>query len=116
MKKIKVVPNPYICTNEMEPSVMNLNFNQRRRIMFTNVPAKCTIKIYTISGVLVDEIKVNHSAENSGAIYSDSADNGSAVWDVLTKEGLEVAAGYYLYRVKSDITGDEKIGKFAIIK
>lgn len=116
MDRIKVVPNPYICTNLMEPSVMNTNFNQRRRIMFTHVPAKCTIKIFTLSGILIDEIKVDHSVENSDEIYHDDNDNGTAVWDVLTCEGLEVAAGYYLYHVKSDITGDEKIGKFAIIK
>ncbi|MBN2281021.1 MAG: hypothetical protein JXQ65_10610 [Candidatus Marinimicrobia bacterium] len=116
LNKIKVVPNPYICTNEMEPSVMNLNFNQRRRIIFTNVPAQCTIKIFTLSGLLVDELKVDHSAANSDAIYSDYDDNGTAIWDVLTHEGLEVAAGYYIYQVKSNITGDEKIGKFAIIK
>ncbi len=116
MDDIKVVPNPYICTNRAEPSVMNRNFNQRRKIQFTNVPAQCTIQIFTISGVLVDEIKVDHSTENSTQIYTDSERNGNAEWDVLSREGLEVAAGYYLYHVKSEKTGDVKIGKFAIIK
>lgn len=116
MDQIKVVPNPYICTNELEPSVMNTNFNQRRRILFTNVPAKCNIKIFSITGVLVDEIKVNHSKANATELSPDSEANGVAIWDVKTREGLEVAAGYYLYRVESQITGDEKVGKFAIIK
>ncbi len=116
MKDIKVVPNPYISTNRAEPSVMNRNFNQRRRIQFTNIPAQCTIKIFTLSGILVDKIKVDHRSANSDEIYSDSERNGNAVWDVLTREGLEVAAGYYLYHVKSEKTGDVKIGKFAIIK
>jgi hypothetical protein len=31
-------------------------------------------------------------------------------------EGLEVAAGMYFYHVKSSVSGDEKMGKFAIIK
>ena len=37
-------------------------------------------------------------------------------WDMLTKEDLEIAAGYYIYHVKSKVTGKEKLGKFAIIK
>jgi hypothetical protein len=35
---------------------------------------------------------------------------------MLTKEGLEIAAGVYLYYVKSEDTGKEKLGKFAVIK
>jgi len=104
MDDIKVVPNPYVSTNAMEPAVSNWRLNQRRRLMFTHIPAVCTIKIFTVSGVLVDEIEV-----------SNNADNGIVHWDLLTKEGLEVAAGMYLYHIKAS-TGQEKMGKFAIIK
>jgi len=104
MKDIKVVPNPYVATNSMEPAVGNWRLNQRRRLIFTNIPAECTIKIFTVSGVLVDKIEVNNDA-----------DEGIAHWDLLTKEGLEVAAGMYLYHVQAS-TGDEHMGKFAIIK
>ncbi|MCF7885376.1 MAG: hypothetical protein K9M80_02685 [Candidatus Marinimicrobia bacterium] len=116
MEKIKVVPNPYVVTNLMEPSLMNPDFNQRRKILFTHIPAKCTIQIYTITGILVDEIKVNNTSENSEGFEKNSQANGSVKWDVLTREGLEIAAGYYIYHVKSMITGKEKVGKFAIIK
>ena len=102
---IRVVPNPYIATNAMEPAVSNMYLNQRRRIMFTNVPAQCTIKIFTSSGILVDVIKVNNPSEE-----------GIVHWDLLTKEGLEIAAGVYFYNIKAEVTGDEKMGKFAIIK
>lgn len=105
MKKIKVVPNPYVATNVMESSVSNQFLNQRRKIMFTNLPASCTIKIFTVSGVLIDEINVNNPSEQ-GMIH----------WDMLTREGLEIAAGIYLYHVKSHITADESLGKFAVIK
>ena len=107
MKDIKVVPNPYIATNKMEASqtVGNRFLNQQRRLMFTNIPSNCNIKIFTISGVLVDEIKV-----------SNSPDNGIIHWNLLSKEGLEVAAGMYLYYIKSIDTGEEILGKFAIIK
>ncbi|MDZ7334549.1 MAG: hypothetical protein ONB33_09645 [candidate division KSB1 bacterium] len=105
MDQIKVVPNPYVATNAMEPAVANFYLNQRRRIMFTHIPAECTIKIFTVSGALVDEIEVNNPA-----------DQGIVHWDLLSKEGLEIAAGMYIYHVKSKRTGAEKIGKFAVIK
>ncbi|OQX95422.1 hypothetical protein B6I21_05525, partial [candidate division KSB1 bacterium 4572_119] len=105
MDKIKVVPNPYVATNAMEPSVANFYLNQRRRLMFTNIPAQCTIRIFTISGVLIDKIYVDNPVEQ-----------GIVHWDLLTKEGLDIAAGMYIYHVKSDQTGHEKIGKFAVIK
>ncbi len=105
MKNIKVVPNPYVMTNLMEPALSNPFLNQRRRLLFTHIPATCTIKIFTVSGVLVDKI-----------IVENEPDNGIVHWDMLTREGLEIAAGMYLYHVESQVTGDEKLGKFAVIK
>ncbi len=102
---IKVVPNPYVATNAMEEAVSNPYLNQSRKLLFTHIPAQCTIKIFTISGVLVDEM-----------IVENTPDTGIVHWDMLTREGLEIAAGMYLYHVKSDVTGDEKLGKFAVIK
>jgi len=107
MDKIKVVPNPYVMTNLLEESIYNTDFNQRRKLMFTHLPAQCIIEIYTVSGILVDTIEVNNAL-----------DDGVAYWDLLTNESLEVAAGMYIYYVKSLVnnSGNEKIGKFAIIK
>ena len=105
MKNIKVVPNPYVATNVMEPAVSNQFLNQRRRLLFTNIPAQATIKIFTVSGILVDEINVNNPSER-----------GTIHWDMLTREGLEIAAGMYIYHVEAAATGDQKIGKFAVIK
>jgi len=105
MDNIRVVPNPYVATNVMEPAVSNQFLNQRRSLMFTNVPAQALIKIFTISGVLVDEIVINNSPEK-GVVH----------WDMLTREGLEIAAGMYLFHIEALATGDQKIGKFAVIK
>jgi hypothetical protein len=58
-----------------------------------------------MSGYLVDKIDVNNDA-----------DNGIVHWDLLTKENLEIAAGVYLYHIKSSKTGEEKLSKFAVIK
>ncbi len=105
MDLIKVVPNPYVGTNLMEEAFSNPNQSQERKIMFTHLPAQCTISIFTVSGVLVDEIYVNNDLDD-GMIY----------WDLLSNEGLEVAAGMYIYHVQSKINDKYKLGKFAIIK
>ena len=105
MDNIKVVPNPYVMTNMMESAVANPFLNQRRRLMFTHIPSDCIIKIFTVSGVMVDEILVSNEPEN-GIIH----------WDMLTRENLEIAAGMYIYHIEAHETGDQKTGKFAVIK
>ena len=105
MSNIKVVPNPYIATNAMEPFLSNTALNQRRLISFTNIPAECTIKIFSSSGVYIDEIVVQNPP-----------DQGLVHWDLLSREGLEIAAGVYFYQVMSAETGKEKMGKFAVVK
>ncbi|MDZ7317288.1 MAG: hypothetical protein ONB24_14335, partial [candidate division KSB1 bacterium] len=115
MAEIRVVPNPYVASNLMEPSVVNKWLNQRRRLLFTNLPERCTIKIFTVSGVLVREL---HAPDDAVTSYNGwgQANNGMLHWDMLTSEGLEIAAGMYFYHVKDDQTGEEITGKFAVIK
>lgn len=105
MNEIKVVPNPYIVTNTMEPAINQPGFNQQRKLMFTHIPAQSTIKIFTSSGIFIQALDVENLA-----------DNGIVHWDMLTNEGLEIAAGIYVYLVESKITGEKKIGKFAVVK
>jgi hypothetical protein len=115
MDDIKVVPNPYVATNMMEPAVANTSLNQKRRIMFTHIPTECTIKIFTVSGVLVETL---HAPEDGLVDFNGMGDysTGAIHWDLLSSEGLEVAAGMYIYHIKDKLTGKEKVGKFGIIK
>ena len=115
MDSIKVVPNPYVASNMMEPSVVNKYLNQRRRLMFTHLPERCTIKIFTVSGMLVRELVAPDDGLTSYDGFGDS-NNGVLHWDMLTKEGLEIAAGMYFYHVKDDRSGKEVTGKFAVLK
>ena len=109
MAKIKVVPNPYVGTNAMEEAVINPFLNQPRKIMFTNIPSSCIITIFTSSGVKIK------------TIININSDGGIAHWDLLNEEGLEIAAGMYIYHVKTNFTENllnqhEHVGKFAVIK
>jgi hypothetical protein len=105
LEKINVVPNPYIVTNEFEPVNYYDQGRGDRAIHFTNLPMKCTIRIYTISGQLVDTI------EHESAM----TDRGEIAWDMTTKEEMDIGFGVYVYHVDAGDLGT-KIGKFAVIK
>ena len=109
LDNIRVVPNPYVGTNAMEQAVINPFLNQPRKIMFANVPSNCIITIFTPSGVKVKTINKNDSS------------GGMVHWDLLNEEGLEIAAGMYLYHVQphfadKSLNKYEHVGKFAVIK
>ena len=102
---ICVVPNPYIATSTLERKIINTEIGRGdRRIDFVNLPAECTINIFTVAGRLVRTI--HHSTD---------IDKGREIWDLRTKDGLEIASGYYFYYVETPGIGGKK-GKFAVIK
>lgn len=101
LHKIRVVPNPYIVSSAWEPEFGELRKEPLRQIQFVNLPPECTIYIFTIDA---DRIKT---------IYHNST-NGTEVWDLRTDGGREIAAGMYIYVVK---TKDAELKeRFAIIK
>ena len=104
LDKIAVVPNPYVVAASWEPRHIYQSGRGPRKIDFINLPSKCTIKIFTLSGYLVDEIK-----------HDDVFENGSESWNLLSKDGLEIAHGVYLFHVDAGEIG-ETTGKFAVIK
>ena len=99
--KINVVPNPYIVHSRYSET------EYTRKMRFTNLPEKCKITIYTISGEKV--VSFNH----------DNPEDGNAWWDVRTLNNQEVAPGLYVYTVENLVSGYEHeqfVGKFAIIR
>ncbi len=102
--QVAVVPNPYVATAIWEP---NLGYRQGRgdrKIDFIHLPRRCTIRIYTISGYLVDTIE-----------HDTSMEDGAESWDLISKDGMDVAYGVYIFHVDAPGVG-EHIGKFAVIK
>jgi hypothetical protein len=105
LDKIAVVPNPYVATNVIEPlDLQNPRDRGPRRIYFNHLPRECTIRIFTVSGELVETL--HHSA---------AMDDGKEYWDLTTKDNFPVAFGVYIYHVDAGPLG-EKIGRFAVIK
>ncbi|MCK4655195.1 MAG: hypothetical protein KAU01_12205, partial [Candidatus Cloacimonetes bacterium] len=122
MDKIHVVPNPYVGQCKFDGRRSNDEKGDKsRRIWFVNIPERCTIKIYTLAGDLVDVIHHNGAeAEDiisiSKAAASGLAPSGMVSWNLLSKNNQIIAAGVYLFSVKDKDSDDIKVGKFVIIK
>ena len=105
LDNIRVVPNPYVATNVIEPiNQISRTTRGYRRLYFDHLPARCTIRIYTQAGELVKVLE-----------HDSGIDDGKEFWDLLTKDNMEVAYGLYFFHVDAPGIG-EKVGKFVIIK
>lgn len=105
LDQIKVVPNPYVAVNDIEPTDRLPGTTRgSRRIYFEHLPKECTIRIFTLSGELVKEL-----------VHASGLDNGREYWDLLNRDNLGVAYGVYIAHIEAKGVG-EKILKFAIIK
>ena len=108
LNAVRVVPNPYIISSPLDPGPGDKN------ILFTGLPAECTIRIYTISGVLVNVLE--HGPGVTGSTFGafDSG-GGTRTFDLTNRFGHLLASGTYYFHVESRGTGKESIGKFSII-
>jgi len=104
LDNIRVVPNPYIAAEVWEPRNPYNSGRGPRELHFINLPRVCTIRIFNVNGVLIDKIE-----------HNSTLDNGTAIWDMLSRENLSISYGIYLYHIDAPGVG-QKTGTFAIIK
>ncbi len=102
LDNVFVVPNPYVEFSLAELAGRRIDLRGDRRIEFRNLPPRCTIRIYTVTGELVDTIEKDDLTSY-------------ATWNLLTNEGQRTAYGIYIYHVDAPGIG-QKIGRFALIK
>jgi len=105
MKKIKVVPNPYIGADTWETKNPYGSGRGPRVIHFNHIPKDCEITIFNIAGEIVDQFEVHNSI-----------DDGIAEWDLLSKDNLAISYGLYLFHVRDLLSDAVQTGKFAVIK
>jgi hypothetical protein len=136
-KGVWVVPNPYrgLANVQDRPSAWDLTPNASdptgTHIDFLGLPTgKWSIKIFTLSGdwvvTLNSDDAVNASTRNATIIDShgvshqnvnrqqDTPNDGQARWNLISRNGQDVASGIYLFTVNSS-KGTER-GKFVIIR
>lgn len=95
---INVVPNPYYAMDDYEQSVYD------NKIKITNVPTKCTISIFNLSGTLVRKFE------------NDNPNVTSIDWNLRNEAGKLVSGGVYIIHVYSPGIGERCIRWFGSMK
>lgn len=92
LEMINVVPNPYYAYSEYERTRLDT------RVKITNLPERCTVKIYSVNGKLI-------------RTYEKDSPVTSIDWDLNNWKAIPVAGGIYLIHVDIPDVG-EKVLKF----
>jgi hypothetical protein len=112
-KNIFVVPNPYrghaqwdLTPNASDPTGTHVDF--------FNMPAGAwTLRIFTISGDLVQTLR-STDVQTNGKLQKENEADGQATWNLISRNGQDVVSGIYLFSVESK-SGTQR-GKFVIIR
>ena len=91
---ITVVPNPYYAYNTYEGNALT------NKVKITNLPNKCIVSIYTLSGTKVRQFR------------KDTDETTSLEWDLTNFANTPVASGFYLIHIKDLTSGGERTIKF----
>ena len=119
-----VYPNPYYYGSAWEGQS---NFQEEsRKLIFANLPARCIIRVYTVGGDFIDEIRHDEAYDGSDTRWfrtfgaEDAGENrfsgGEHAWDLLSSESQIISRGLYMYSVEDLNSGESFTGKFVIIK
>ena len=96
LRAVHTVPDPFYLRSGFDAGTGD------RAVKFVNLPESAIIRIYSLSGVLVDVIE-----------HSDASLSGSADWDLHNRDGTPVAPGVYFYHIESG--GARAVGKFTVV-
>ena len=106
---VKVVPNPYLVHNEWQRRF------SLRQLRFINLPADCTIRIFTLNGELIKMIKHHHAyVPVRGDPEVVNSAGGDEWWNLLSDTRHIVTSGVYIFHVQSAV--GSQIGKFVIVR
>ncbi len=101
MSKIRIAPNPY---NINDPLLNSYGWNDNRGIIFFNLPATVTIKIFTENGDLIKTIE-NNTPERTGSV----------TWNMITTSQQVISSGVYI-AVFEKPTGEISYQKFVVVR
>ncbi|HXU65280.1 MAG TPA: T9SS type A sorting domain-containing protein, partial [Polyangia bacterium] len=97
LERIHTVPDPYYVSNALETTANN------KVLQFVNLPAQAVVRIYSLSGVLVNVL--THDDPTGGGILS---------WNLRNRNNQFVASGVYFYHVEAP-DGKTKVGRFTVV-
>jgi predicted DNA-binding helix-hairpin-helix protein len=94
---INVVPNPYKAYSEYENNKLD------NRVKITNLPEKCTVRIYNMQGKMIREFK-----KDSDITYLD--------WTLTNQDNIPVSSGVYLIHIDVPGIGEKVIKSFVAMR
>jgi hypothetical protein len=113
------VPNPYYGSSSYE---LNRTDN---KVRITNLPNKCTIKIFTMNGTLVRTIKRDvtdqediylGTAVGAGDDIKRSKRIPFVEWDMKNQNNISVASGLYIIHIDAPNIGEKIVKWFGIMR
>jgi hypothetical protein len=97
LSNVHTVPDPYYVTSGLEVTP------GQKVLKFVNLPSQAIIRIYSLSGVLVDILE-----------HNDPSLGGEATWQVRNRNQQFVASGVYFYHIETP-SGAVKVGRFTVV-
>jgi hypothetical protein len=94
---INVVPNPYYAYSKYETSKLD------NRVKITNVPERCTVSIYNLSGTLVRQ-------------YVKDDPLTTVDWDLKNHTNVPIAGGVYIIHVDVPGIGQQILKWFGVMR
>jgi len=91
------VPDPYYVSNALEATA------NTKILKFVNLPSRAIIRIYSVSGVLVNALT-----------HNDAGGSGEATWNLRNRNNQFVASGVYFFHVEGP-DGKSKVGRFTVV-
>jgi hypothetical protein len=97
LSRVHTVPDPYYVSNALETTA------NQKVLQFVNLPAQAVVRIYSLSGVLVNVLT-----------HNDPQGGGLMTWDLRNRNNQFVASGVYFYHVEAP-DGQTKVGRFTVV-
>lgn len=97
LNAVHTVPDPYYVTNALETTANN------KVLKFVGLPSQAIIRIYSLSGVLVNVLT-----------HNDAGLGGETTWNLRNRNNQFVASGVYFYHVETP-AGNTKVGRFTVV-
>ena len=94
LQDINIVPNPYYGYSNYEHSALE-NY-----VRIVNLPAKCTISIYTVNGTLIRTL--THGSDADSFVQ----------WDLKNHANIPIASGVYIIHVNAPGIGERTLKFF----
>lgn len=117
---IKIVPNPYYGSSAYETRRID------NVVRITNLPSKCTIKIFSMNGTLIRTIKRDVTGQEDVYVGTSVSGSGDDIkrakrlsyteWDLKNQNNIAVASGLYIFHIDAPGIGEKVVKWFGIMR